>query len=111
MRVPGRMTPASYRATLHVPLADNQGEDFDPLVIGDIEARILTAYGALTVVEAYGVWRDGDTTYSDVQKLYSVDVAHENDIHKLRDIAAFVRDTLDQVCVYVTVQNLHAYLV
>jgi hypothetical protein len=110
-RIPGKLTPAQYRVAMHIPLADNNGEDFDPIVIGGIEASILAIYGALTVTEACGVWQDGDRTYSDVQKIYTVDVNRENDIHHMRRLADVYRDTLGQQCIYVTVQTIHTYLV
>ena len=111
MDIPGKLTPAQYRVTLHVPMQDNEGQDIDPLTIGEIEARILEIYPGLTVSEAYGVWRSGSVTYSDVLKLYMVDVNHENAVHPMREIAAFVREACQQERVYLTVPPISTYLV
>lgn len=104
-------TATQYRFTLHIPLNDNEGNPFDSLTLGRIESSLLTSFGAFTVVDAHGVWQDGNVTYLDVQRLYHIDVSDDSFGFRLRELAAEIRNTLGQECVYVTRQTIDTWLV
>lgn len=112
MCIPGKLTPAHYRVTLHVPVALNDGTRLTDDQWSGIESTLLDYFGACDVqMGGYGLWRDKGVTYRDVKRLFSVDVPHENDAHIIRHYADQLRVALAQECVYVTIHPITAYLV
>lgn len=114
MNVPGSPTSARYSVTLHVPTALNGGSPVPEFYFQEVvEAYFLSRFGAYNMQESRGGWMDpaDGTTYHDPKRLYTVHVANESDINGIRYLADELRGELEQVCVYVTVSPITAYLV
>ena len=50
---------------LIVPLHDNDGVQFDPLLIESITQGIVSKFPGLSAINCVGHWKDGNQTYKD----------------------------------------------
>jgi hypothetical protein len=100
------------RYTLHVPVFDNAGRAIPEDSVTEIEDALTTIAGGWTMIpSAVGGWRGEDRSYRELVNLYHVDSDEDGTEAWLIALARKIAESLEQEAVYLTRQEIEAFLV